>query len=168
MPSGRWRESRRLHDAEPGARILITIREQKALVVSMFLYEARGAKQKGLDAWLDSNLRYFDRGIFPNLDYFAAWQAYATLFGGERVLVLPLELLARTPDEFYRRLDRFLGLPEAAQPHAPIERHENRRITARQAAYNMLRARLAPGVSLRALLPSGIAALTISWIDLSA
>jgi hypothetical protein len=151
--------ARRLHEVEPDARILVTIREQKALLVSMFLYEARGAKQKGLDAWLDFNLRYFDRGIFPNLDYFAVWKAYSALFGNERVLVLPLELLARAPDTFYWRLDRFLGLPEGDQPSAPVERHENRRMTARQAVYNTLRARLAPGVSLRSWLPSGIAAL---------
>src|SRR3546814_8368538 len=90
----------RLRETFPDARILIVIREQRALIRSMYSQHItdggtgtlgrflnRPEPGLGRKPWFDPEVYAFDRLI----------AYYCGLFGAERVLALPFELLAREP-----------------------------------------------------------------------
>ncbi|OYQ25753.1 hypothetical protein CHU93_13610 [Sandarakinorhabdus cyanobacteriorum] len=104
--------ARRLHDAAPGARILVTIREQVAAIASTYMqYLQRGgefsaqaffaeAPEVGWPVFNHAHFRY---------DRFVAM--YADLFGPDQVLVCNQELLMRDHVGFAQRIADFAGQP---------------------------------------------------------
>ncbi|ANX03824.1 hypothetical protein [Immundisolibacter cernigliae] len=112
--------------------ILITVREQKRALFSghQWIYTRRLTSLGFADwiEWCRSYSSYYGcYNDFPLRQYRYARlvETYAALFGRERVLVLPMEMLAREPTDFYSRLEdfaairRFGGTP--ACPPLPVE-----------------------------------------------
>lgn len=104
--------ARRLFEIRPEAHILFTIREQRALLVSHYLHDVRHAVNEGhshgFASWMNR-----ERWLFRWIDYHRTIAFYATLFGRERVHVLPFEELAENRDRYGDRLAAALDLPAA-------------------------------------------------------
>lgn len=98
-------------------RILITVREQKSALFSMHQwYYTRRLVGLGFEDWIrwcKSYSTYYGReNDFPLREYRYARliKTYIEQFGKERVLVLPMEMLAKEPVRFYVRLEEFAGI----------------------------------------------------------
>lgn len=97
--------------------ILVTVREQKRALFSghQWIYTRR-LSSLGFSEWIEwcgSYSSYYGcYNDFPLRQYRYARlvETYVELFGRDRVLVLPKELLAQTPDEFFARLEDFAGI----------------------------------------------------------
>ena len=112
--------------------ILITVREQKQALFSWYqwVYTRRLTSLSFEDwiKWCRSYSSYYGcYNDFPLRQYRYARlvETYVNLFGRERVLVLPMEMLAREPDTFFSRLEDFAGIRRfwgtPACPPIPVE-----------------------------------------------
>jgi hypothetical protein len=105
----------RLRATFPEARVLMVIREQRAMIRSMYGQHVKAGGAESLRRYLTKPKTA--RGLRPllTLQYFEYDRLilyYQALFGPDRVLALPLELLARQPQDFADRIAAFCG-------HAP-------------------------------------------------
>jgi hypothetical protein len=118
----------RLKAAFPDGRILIVFREQQSLIRSMY-------SQHITDGGVDS-LSHFLHTPEPGLgrkpsftlamyEFDRLIALYQRLFGKDRVLALPVELLARDRQDFADRIARFCGQRSVEVPE--IERANERR-----------------------------------------
>lgn len=102
----------RLAQVFPTARVLITIREQRAVARSIYSEFVRqggretleqvigtGAEQKSFTPILRPEFLMFDRAV----------RRYLDVFGAERVLVLPQEWLRKDPAAYFDALSAFTG-----------------------------------------------------------
>lgn len=101
----------------PQARVLMVVREQRSMALSCY---AQYVKEGGLLS-LERFLVGQKTGKMPTFDlrffeYHKLVAAYRRLFGENRVLVLPFELLRASPMEYVQRLRSFCGLAGAFQP----------------------------------------------------
>jgi hypothetical protein len=111
----------------PQAKILIVLRSQPGLIESLYKQYLHIGGTKGLREFVgfrngrfDSS--YYDGGFGVNLDlfhYLPLISYYEKLFGKERLLILPFELLKKSRDEFLRRVLVWMGVAE-------FPRYENR------------------------------------------
>jgi hypothetical protein len=105
----------RLFDVFPdsGVRILAIIREQKSMTLSRYSSFIRGGGWKRIESYLDAfEAEDFPRWIFMYRDYLLydlLIAHYHRLFGKERVLVLPYEMLRKDPLGYARRIVEFAG-----------------------------------------------------------
>ena len=101
----------RLARTFPGGRVLIVIREQERMVLSTWQQYVREGGACSLKRYLDpprdDNLPLFR---FEQFEYDALIDYYRQRFTPQRVCVLPLELLARSPQTFVRTLAEFAGV----------------------------------------------------------
>lgn len=105
----------RLRATFPEARVLMVIREQRAMIRSMYGQHVKAGGAESLRRYITKPM--LARGLRPllSLQYFEYDRLimyYQALFGPDRVLALPLELLARQPQDFADRIAAFCG-------HAP-------------------------------------------------
>jgi hypothetical protein len=109
----------RIRDAVPDAQILLTIREQRDLLVSAFKHGLRvGLPEATLEEFL----------LSPRGADFISFTRYATLlqliglhFPARQVHVIPFEWLRDDPVRFYDRVYDVLGLKPPADPDIPPE-----------------------------------------------
>jgi hypothetical protein len=113
--------------------ILITVREQKRALFSMHQwYYARRMVSHNFENWIRwcrSYSTYYGRNNdFPLREYSYAClvKNYIGLFGRERVLVLPMEMLAKEPECFFSRLEEFARIRRHWSVVAPPLAVENR------------------------------------------
>lgn len=97
------------------AKVLIVIREQRAMVLSTYLQYVRAGGTASLRDYLEPP----DRGrarlpmfSFAHFEYDRLAGYYRRLFGDGNVHVLPYELFRSDPPEFVRSVLRFIGVPE--------------------------------------------------------
>jgi hypothetical protein len=116
--------------------ILITVREQKRALFSwhQWVYTRR-LTALGFEDWFEwckSYSSYYGcNNDFPLRQYRYARlvETYTELFGRERVLVLPMEMLAKEPTAFFSRLENFAGIRHFwSLPEFPPMRVENRSV----------------------------------------
>jgi Sulfotransferase family len=104
----------RLAQVFPDARVLIVVREQRAMIVSTYkqYVQVGGASpvQHFLEPRVGRSLRipWFDARYF---EYDHLVRYYCRLFGKERVLALPYELFARDGRSFVERVAELGGRP---------------------------------------------------------
>lgn len=102
--------ARRLADIVPGARILITIREQIRIIASVYMQYLVRAGTAPPGAFFDGagTGGYF--GFDPvHFEYHRLVGLYQSLFGPENVCVLPLELIASDQAAAVNHLAEFSG-----------------------------------------------------------
>jgi hypothetical protein len=123
----------RLHGMVPGARVLIVIREQKSFIRSMYSQYVTDGGDQSLSRFLNPPEPHLNR--VPGWDFaFLAYHRligyYRDLFGAERVVVLPFELLTREPQRFVAGILRFCGRgPENAPPPSATVLNPKRPLT---------------------------------------
>jgi hypothetical protein len=121
----------RLAATFPDARVLVGIRDQTSMLVSLYKqYVKRGGTV---------SFRRYVAPPFPfgYLEYHRLIGHYQNLFGASNVLVLPYELLRMQPWAFLERIGGFLGVPATNAEHRQmnvslsalslsLKRHANR------------------------------------------
>lgn len=112
--SGGWQAKEmadRIKSVFPDARVLVVIREQKSMILSSYTMYLRGHGLASLKDFLDPPRPALGQPFFSldylNYDRLIAY--YQTLFGRDRVLALPYELLAGRAEEFSGAILRFAG-----------------------------------------------------------
>jgi hypothetical protein len=106
----------RIRSTMPGARVLIIVREQCAMLKSVYRHYVREGGPLSFAEFVaapeTAKLPKFTAG-FLEYDRLAAW--YVDLFGSERVLVLPVEMLIADASTFVGTIAAFAGQPRAAE-----------------------------------------------------
>ena len=125
----------RLHTTFPEARIIIGIREQKAMILSAYKQYVRAGGTCSLQHYLEVPTRGAERMPWFQLSHFAYHRLigyYQSLFGAEQVLVLPFEFFVREPQEFVTRLVDFCGSIGTAEQIAalPFKQRANEGLSA--------------------------------------
>ena len=109
----------RLAAVMPHARVLIVVREQRALAASIYrevIHDGQALTLTDVIGTGDEPAGFRPLLREPFLAYSAACARYRALFGEAGVLVLPVELLAADPDDFLARLRAFAGAEGEATP----------------------------------------------------
>jgi hypothetical protein len=120
----------RLRQLFPASRILILVREQRSVVRSAYLQYVREGGAASVRHYLcpsnegNARLPLFDFDFYA---YHRLIECYQGLFGRDRLLVLPFELLPENPAEFVKRVCEFAGVP---QPPAISHRRSNESLSA--------------------------------------
>jgi hypothetical protein len=102
----------RLASVFPDARILVVIREQRAMIVSSYKQYVRKGGAARPERYVRPVKRQGLKEPLFNLDYFLYDELiayYRGLFGENSVLALPYELFAADPYDFTRRIVEFAG-----------------------------------------------------------
>jgi hypothetical protein len=115
-PSSGGRDRRliadRLRETFPDARILIVFREQRALIQSMYSQHITAGGVESLRHFLSVPEPWCGRRpsfAFEHYEFDKLIRYYRDLFGPDRVLALPLELLGADPAQFASRISTFCG-----------------------------------------------------------
>jgi Sulfotransferase family len=118
--------ARRIKAVFPEARILLVIREQRALLMSMYIqylkYGGWHTIRDFVDPPSDGRLPCFAPSY---LMYDRLIGLYQETFGKENVLVLPYELFASAIEDYVGAICAFIGIPEL--PAFPRNKVENAR-----------------------------------------
>lgn len=102
----------RLHAVFPDACILIGVREQGSLIRSLYGQYVMGGGVYGIDEFLgpdDHRPGFRPPCDLERFEFDLTVATYQKLFGRERVLVLPQELLRSDPDRYMEMLMNFSG-----------------------------------------------------------
>ena len=100
----------RIHAAFPEARIVIVIREQRAMLLSTYDQYVREGGGASLHDWMFPRTRHAVPGFrFEYFEYDKIIGYYQRLFGPERVRVLTFETFRDAPAMFVEQLLRFCG-----------------------------------------------------------
>jgi hypothetical protein len=109
-----YRNGQKLYETFPDGKVLICIREQIGMAISIYREIVRGGGRYTLEMIVGTGRE--KRGYSPilrpeYLHYHGAIAFYQSLFGVDNVLVLPYELLKTAPEDFVARVCRFANLP---------------------------------------------------------
>lgn len=109
----------RLHEAFPEGRVLITIREQRSMMKSLYRQYIRQDGDGGPEHFFeqsDYGETFFQRCRVHHLEYHHIIRYYQQLFSAGQVLVLPHELLRESATDFARRVCEHVGRSLAKEP----------------------------------------------------
>ena len=125
----------RIAAALPRARVLIVVREQKAMLASTYKQYVRAGGTLALETYLSPPIQGDIRSCLPDWRHFrydVLADYYRRILGEDRVLVLPFEVFRNRPDDFVHRLARFCERDIAEQDleRLPYERDVNRSLGA--------------------------------------
>lgn len=103
----------RLAAAFPDARVLVGIREQKSMLVSLYKQYVKRGGAASFQRYATTAPGAQGAPPFPfdYLEYHRLIGHYQTLFGAANVLVVPFELLRMQPSAYLERIGEFLGVP---------------------------------------------------------
>lgn len=104
----------RLRAVFPESKILYIVREQNSMWRAQYLQYIRRGGHRSVQWFLDQTSQDDEGSAYFHWDRFKyddLVQYYQTLFGPERILVLPFEMLASSPQRFLVQLMTFCGLP---------------------------------------------------------
>lgn len=145
--------AQRLKDLFPGAKVLITIRNQFEILKAAYLSRGRllayaPGRYAGLhvkfDEWLRASYENIERSYLGHVDYFKTVEYYSRLFGRENLCVLPLEEFIRDPEEYIKKLTRFFGIDFSEAMGLVTDKHANRGISQFQLEAEALRSKWFP------------------------
>ena len=107
----------RLAAVFPNARVLVVVREQTSMFLSIYKEYIRRGGAASLRQYLATprDGYWLPQFRFAFLEYHRLIGYYQDLFGAESVMVLPYELLQAQPWTFLGQIGEFAGVP-AAQP----------------------------------------------------
>jgi Sulfotransferase family len=103
----------RLAAVFPDARILVVVREQTSMFLSIYKEYIRRGGAASLRQYLAAprDGYWMPQFRFEFLEYHRLIARYQKLFGAESVMVLPYELLLAQPGTFLGQIGEFVGLP---------------------------------------------------------
>jgi hypothetical protein len=153
--------ARRLSNAFPDARVLITIRNQADLIVSYWAAHGRELKRVpapyngrhiSFDDWFEFQLKSRN-GMFSRFDIMRLVQTYEAAFGAGRVDVLPFEEMVHAALNFANRLGKILGVDGRLVAELLTKPAANPRPGAARVRYQSVRSWLLPGRSVVGFIP---------------
>jgi len=102
-----YRTAHRLKQSFPEASILIIVRNQIDYMLSLYAFRVavKGEEYRSISRFLKED---GEKGLFLKLEYDRLVQHYMQLFGHDRVLVLPMEMLKMDPLLFHSRLGKLI------------------------------------------------------------
>ena len=106
----------RLITTFPDARVLMVVREQTSMLISLYKVYVRMGGVASFEQYINPPPHSAARAPlfrFDYLEYHRLVGYYQGLFGAENVLVLPYELLERRPRAFVRSIGEFVEAPAA-------------------------------------------------------
>lgn len=113
----------RLHEALPAGKVLIVVREQRAMMLSNYMQYLKYGGPRSIEGFLapenDARVPTLEPGYWC---YDALVRLYMGRFGAANVLVLPYEMLRRSADEFVARICRHAGVAPPARALAAASR----------------------------------------------
>jgi len=100
---------RNLKKAFPNAKIIIVIRNQIDYLSSIYSFRvtSKGQEYRSLRKFL---YELGKEGLFEKMNYYNLIKDYVDNFGKENVLVIPLEILRNSPEQFIRKLCSFMRI----------------------------------------------------------
>jgi hypothetical protein len=112
----------RLAAVFPNARIMVVIREQKEMFLSIYKQYIRRGGAASFRQYLapPRDGYWMPQFRFEYLEYHRLISRYQDLFGTRNVLVLPYELLRLRPGDFLAKVGEFVGLPPAEPRNQPM------------------------------------------------
>jgi Sulfotransferase family len=112
----------RLAAVFPNARIMVVIREQKEMFLSIYKQYIRRGGAASFRQYLapPRDGYWMPQFRFEYLEYHRLISRYQDLFGARNVLVLPYELLRARPGDFLAKVSEFMGLPPAKPRNQPM------------------------------------------------
>lgn len=112
----------RLATVFPNARILVVIREQTSMFLSIYKEYIRRGGAASLRQYLaaPSDGYWMPQFRFEFLEYHRLINRYQDLFGVESVKVLPYELLRVQPEAFLGQIVEFVGVPVTQPQFRPV------------------------------------------------
>jgi hypothetical protein len=111
--------AQRLHSVFPEGRVLITIREQRSMMKSLYRQYIRQRGIGGPEHFFerdDYGQIYYQLCRVHHLEYHHMIDYYQKLFSPAQVLVLPFEMLRNSPTEFSRSICEHAGLTLRKEP----------------------------------------------------
>ena len=122
--------AQRLKASLSEARILLCFREQKNAALANYRQYVRSGGHLSIEYYLNSPRKPSDLRVpsfrLEYLDYYRIVEYYQNLFGAERVLAMPFEILVRDPDRFVNKICHFVGVEPVKDAHklAPANVHD--------------------------------------------
>jgi hypothetical protein len=112
----------RLAAVFPNARILVVIREQTSMLLSIYKEYIRRGGAASLRQYLTppADGYWMPQFRFEFLEYDHLISYYQDLFGAESVMVLPHELLRAQPGIFLGQIGEFVGVPAVEPKVLPV------------------------------------------------
>jgi hypothetical protein len=103
----------------PNAKIILIVRNQFSYLRSIYTFRVaiKGQEPRCYEKFLAEEGRL---GLFEKLDYHKLVEPYISLFGQDKVLVLPVELLKEDFERFNRTITDFLGVPPVLLEQAAV------------------------------------------------
>lgn len=104
--------ARKAHAVFPEAKVLVTIRRQQSIALSMYKEYILGGGVLPIQKFIGSGREPISHTpvLRPEFLFFdRAIRHYQNLFGKEHVLVLPLEMLSKDPSRYINLLSNFTG-----------------------------------------------------------
>jgi hypothetical protein len=154
----------RLHQVFPDAQVLITIRRQQDIILSMYGEYLLGGGRLPFRSFIgDGNepISYTPILRPEFLRFHHAIAHYQGLFGVSNVLVLPLELMSQDPGDYFGRMAAFCGI------EAPIVSTKGRAHVGQRKASLELRRRLNRFVNVDPTRPGAHHGGLLRWIDVA-
>ena len=114
----------RIYDAFPNAKILITIREQKSMIKSLYFQYIVEGGTKNISKYLTQKYNNYATSAFraSDLKYDALVGYYINTFGKSNVLTLPYEMLQNQSEDFFDRLYTFVDIDKPPIDLAKLEK----------------------------------------------
>lgn len=115
----------RLHAALPDGKVLIVVREQRAMILSNYMQYLKYGGPRSIEGYLAPENDARAPGLDPRYwEYDRLVALYRARFGAANVLVLPYEMLRKAPQDFVARICRFAGVEPPAEA-LPSSSREN-------------------------------------------
>ena len=132
--------AQKIFEYNPDALIIITVRKPSKRIVSNFEFLKRNGMHinMSLAEYLEKDVDH----LVARSDYPAMIQRYETVFGKDKVLILPLEQLKSEPQIYLNRLTEFCGIETAI-----LEESDKAPVLKRAATRSPLVARTAKGIA---------------------
>jgi hypothetical protein len=134
--------AQRLASTFPEGRVLLVIREQRALIRSMYSQHITDGGAESVGRYLhrpEPQLNRKPSFALEMYEYHRLIARYHSLFGNDRVLVLPFELLARHPQQFVGQIAHLSGRrPTSLPPTAAQNPKRSLLMQNLQRPFNML------------------------------
>lgn len=115
--------AQRLKATFPRAKLLVLVREQRAIIASIYNETVRQGSTRAIGEFIGTGREppgWAPACRLPFFEYDRLLGMYREVFGPENVLMLPMEALRADHDAFCARLLAFADLPQVAIPRGTV------------------------------------------------
>ena len=101
----------RIEQVCPNARILIVIREQRSMILSNYMQCLKHGGGYSIDQYINGRMDPSTPALtFHYFKYDRLIRLYQSVFGPDRILVIPFELMRESPHDYVNRICQFGGV----------------------------------------------------------